>query len=325
MTVLNRFVRYVTPVRFEFYDLMTMTICMHPLTHRSRTDPVRRSRTVLVLLTTALLLLGGLTVTTSQAAAGQPEFTNAVNAERGTRGLPALATSGDLAAVAQRWSDHMASTGTLAHNPQLSQQVSGWRSIGENVGVGGSELQIHEALMASPGHRANILNTQYGQIGIGITHRNGRVWVTQVFRQPAGPTAAPIIPNRPSAVYKAPHSPNIYWLDNGQYRHVSGEQWAVWGHPTPQPAPTAFVRYPWSTTVYAVTFWSGGWQWERLSYDQWRYAGFPAVGHAGWIAGSTIFQHRGSPAIYVTDPDGATHQLSYSEWAATPFRQPQAR
>ncbi len=37
--------------------------------------------------------------------------------------------------------------------------------LGENVGMGGSIDQIHVAYMNSPGHRANILDPAFNQIG----------------------------------------------------------------------------------------------------------------------------------------------------------------
>jgi uncharacterized protein YkwD len=39
--------------------------------------------------------------------------------------------------------------------------------------------------MHSPGHRANILNKGYTQVGMAVVHEDNRVWVVQVFRKPA--------------------------------------------------------------------------------------------------------------------------------------------
>jgi hypothetical protein len=39
----------------------------------------------------------------------------------------------------------------------------------------------HLALMSSSGHRANILNTGYNAVGIGVVEDKGRVYVTQDF------------------------------------------------------------------------------------------------------------------------------------------------
>ena len=40
---------------------------------------------------------------------------------------------------------------------------------------------VHPALMASSGHRANILNTGYNAVGIGVVEEKGKIYVTQDF------------------------------------------------------------------------------------------------------------------------------------------------
>ena len=40
----------------------------------------------------------------------------------------------------------------------------------------------HQGLMNSPGHRANILNPSFTEIGIGIRRKgNGQYYITQMF------------------------------------------------------------------------------------------------------------------------------------------------
>jgi uncharacterized protein YkwD len=79
----------------------------------------------------------------------------------------------------------MAGSG-LGHNPDLGGDleragIGGWRTCGENVGYGSSVDQIHTLFMGSEGHRANILNPAYGQVGIGVVRSGGTVWVTIDF------------------------------------------------------------------------------------------------------------------------------------------------
>jgi hypothetical protein len=45
------------------------------------------------------------------------------------------------------------------------------------------------AFMQSPGHRANILDSDFTEIGIGVVVTSDRIWVTQVFREPLRSTA----------------------------------------------------------------------------------------------------------------------------------------
>jgi uncharacterized protein YkwD len=91
----------------------------------------------------------------------------------------------ELMDVAQRWANWMAAHHSLRHNPYLSSQVSNWRSIGENVGEGGTESGIQRAFMRSTDHRDNILSRQFRQVGIGTARSSdGRLYVDEVFRQP---------------------------------------------------------------------------------------------------------------------------------------------
>ncbi|MEO5953203.1 MAG: CAP domain-containing protein, partial [Chloroflexia bacterium] len=43
-----------------------------------------------------------------------------------------------------------------------------YRTAGENLALAPSLDIAHEGLMNSPGHRANILNADFGRVGIGV-------------------------------------------------------------------------------------------------------------------------------------------------------------
>jgi hypothetical protein len=119
------------------------------------------------------------------------QFVARVNEARASAGLPALQVAGDLTAVARRHSERMASQQSLHHNPNLGSDVSGWQKVGENVGRGPSVGAIHDAFMASASHRANILGGDWTEVGVGVVVRDGELWVTQVFRLPAGSAPEP--------------------------------------------------------------------------------------------------------------------------------------
>jgi hypothetical protein len=133
-------------------------------------------------------------------------FVQAINNVRAARGLPALAVDGQLTAVARTWSTHMDADGTLSHNPSLSGQVSGWRTLGENVGTGSTLDSIENAFENSPHHFENMVDPSYRLIGVGVVHdSDGTYWVTEDFKQPSGsaaPAAAPA--PRPAAPKPAP-------------------------------------------------------------------------------------------------------------------------
>ncbi len=78
----------------------------------------------------------------------------------------------------------MAAKNRLYHNPYLAKWLSGfdWNILGENVGYGGSITSLHSAFMASPGHRANNLSKAYKRVGVGVVVKNGRIWITVIFK-----------------------------------------------------------------------------------------------------------------------------------------------
>jgi len=132
----------------------------------------------------------------------------------------------------------------------------------------------------------------------------------------------------PPVVYSLGYTRDLYVFEGGVARAISYAEWEAWGLPVPVAKSADYVRYPWSPTVYAVTFWSAdesSWQWDRLSYEGWSRAGFPGVRFAGWIAGSYLWKWGTAPDIGIIGPDGVYHWLTYDEWAAMQFRTPNDR
>lgn len=160
---------------------------------------VHRLSTAGIAAVVGALVLVGLLVAPAEAAGPVPSadagFVSLLNTLRSTLGLPTLAADPQLSAVAQTWSANMARTGTLAHNGDLRNQVSGWAKLGENVGTGDAVSQIFTALVASPPHLHNMSDGDFTRIGIGsVTDAAGRMWTTHVFERPAAAGAAPPAP-----------------------------------------------------------------------------------------------------------------------------------
>lgn len=108
-----------------------------------------------------------------------------VNQERARAGLSALQLNSGATSVARSWSRWMAGH-SLVHNPNLARDleragVTGWHTIGENVGNGPDADRVHAMFMASGSHRANILSNQFSAVGIGAVRRDGQVWITMDF------------------------------------------------------------------------------------------------------------------------------------------------
>ncbi|WP_051804373.1 CAP domain-containing protein [Streptomyces griseus] len=112
-----------------------------------------------------------------------------VNAERAKAGCGPVTASATLARAAQGHSDDMAARDFFDHTdpdgdgPGERVTAAGypWSTYGENIAMGQTTAeQVMEGWMNSPGHRANILNCSFKEIGVGV-HTDGGPYWTQVF------------------------------------------------------------------------------------------------------------------------------------------------
>ncbi len=110
-----------------------------------------------------------------------------------------LAWSEELAEIARKYSEEMAGSGIIAHvsptsgafKDRVGKVKSQFEELGENLAKARTARNVHEGLMMSPAHRANILSTQFNHVGVGVAflEKDGfaDIVVTQVFgrqRQP---------------------------------------------------------------------------------------------------------------------------------------------
>ncbi|MEW2314494.1 CAP domain-containing protein [Streptomyces bauhiniae] len=111
-----------------------------------------------------------------------------VNAERAKAGCSPVALNSTLTKAAQDHSADMAAHNTMSHtgsdgsDPGSRITAAGyqWSAYGENVAYGYSTPeQVMDGWMNSPGHRENILNCSYKEIGVGLA-QPGSYW-TQDF------------------------------------------------------------------------------------------------------------------------------------------------
>lgn len=129
----------------------------------------------------------------------EDEIFNATNAERQKQGLPALKRNSTANRYARSKSLEMLNLNYFDHNSPKNGYIQdiakrdGWKysRIGENIYTmtGGqasniSGASITNSWMNSEGHRKNILNSGYTDIGIGVTFRNGKLYATQIFYTP---------------------------------------------------------------------------------------------------------------------------------------------
>ncbi len=122
------------------------------------------------------------------AGAGRQIF-DLLNRERVRAGLAPLVWDHRLAAAAQEHAQLMGERNQLSHQlphePPLSQRLTAvpLNHSGENVAVAPTAAEVHEALMNSPPHRANILDTHYNAVGMGIVRTGTGLWVVQDFAE----------------------------------------------------------------------------------------------------------------------------------------------
>ena len=116
----------------------------------------------------------GLTLTVDSEQ--ERQMIEMVNRERTSRGLQALSVDPRLTDVARGKSRDMFDRRYFSHydpdgkNAADRANAAGipYNLIGENLAYAPDLATAHEGLMNSEGHRANILETRYGRIGIGI-------------------------------------------------------------------------------------------------------------------------------------------------------------
>ncbi|MBD2206238.1 CAP domain-containing protein [Calothrix sp. FACHB-1219] len=112
-----------------------------------------------------------------------------VNNERSRVGLSPLRLHSQLTAAAQAHSNDMARNNFMSHTgsdgsspfDRMKRYGYNYRQAAENVASGYSSPQdVMRGWMNSSGHRANILNPNYRDIGIGYANGNQLYW-TQTF------------------------------------------------------------------------------------------------------------------------------------------------
>lgn len=120
------------------------------------------------------------------------EVVRLANIERKEAGCAALSIDDKLMTAAQRHSQDQADNRKMSHDgsngsspgDRIDDVGYQWRTYGENVAWNQqSPAAVMKAWMNSSGHRANILNCSFTEIGIGIATSNGPYW-TQVFAAP---------------------------------------------------------------------------------------------------------------------------------------------
>ncbi|MGF1566963.1 MAG: CAP domain-containing protein [Nodosilinea sp.] len=123
------------------------------------------------------------------------ELLVSVNVERQQAGANPVGLNPQLSDVAQHHAEDLANNTTLSHDGSDGSTMQSrieaanyrWSVIGENVAVGqptANDVMI--SWMSSPGHRQNILNPDFTELGVGYAEVGGQRYWVQVFARPRG-------------------------------------------------------------------------------------------------------------------------------------------
>ncbi|HZG38545.1 MAG TPA: CAP domain-containing protein [Nodosilinea sp.] len=121
------------------------------------------------------------------------ELLRLVNTERQRANLSPLVMNDKLTTAAQRHAQDMAISRRMSHTgsdgstmrSRIDATQYNWSTIGENVAMGQpTAAAVMRAWMNSPGHRQNILNPAFTELGVGYATAGGRIYWAQVFARP---------------------------------------------------------------------------------------------------------------------------------------------
>ncbi|MFD7246409.1 CAP domain-containing protein [Streptomyces massasporeus] len=113
-----------------------------------------------------------------------------VNKERAAAGCSPVTANDRLTRAADDYSDVMARSGVMSHTgpdgSTMTTRVEAagyqWSTLGENIAQGQADAaSVMKSWMNSPGHRANILNCSFKELGVGVHFGDGGPWWTQNF------------------------------------------------------------------------------------------------------------------------------------------------
>lgn len=137
-----------------------------------------------------LLFVLGLAAATGRAQTVSERYLlSAINGERAAHGLRALRVDEELHRAAAGHAEEMARRGAISHQFSGEAELSArgaaagarFSRISENVAEGPTVIGLHEALMRSPGHRANILDPAVDAVGIAVVVRRGQLFAVEDF------------------------------------------------------------------------------------------------------------------------------------------------
>lgn len=133
---------------------------------------------------------GTSTAPAAGTAADEQKAFNLLNADRAAYGLKPLRFNSQLTALGERYAQDMINRNYFSHtNPEgqspfdrIKEAGISYSYAGENIAINSNVTTAQQAFMNSSGHKANILNTNYTDVGIGVRYDSkGAAHVVQEF------------------------------------------------------------------------------------------------------------------------------------------------
>jgi uncharacterized protein YkwD len=116
---------------------------------------------------------------TALSPGDEATVTAMINQTRAANGLAKVKRDRTLVAVGRRKSMAMANGAAFAHSTSGKLPWAGGRAAGQNIAMAPSAAAAFQAMLQSPGHRANILASAWRLTGVGAAIRcDGMVFFT---------------------------------------------------------------------------------------------------------------------------------------------------
>ena len=155
-------------------------------------------RIAIVCLLAAPLFAGVAQRASAYDEEGENAMIALINKERAEQGLQPVHLDERLTHAARLHTEMMIQRHELSHRlegegvlrDRLAATAIDFEVAGENVAYDATPQHAHIEFMHSPGHRANILQSKFNAVGIGIVHSGNLIWVTEDFAQRLGTTSA---------------------------------------------------------------------------------------------------------------------------------------
>jgi hypothetical protein len=112
---------------------------------------------------------------------------------------------------------------------------------------------------------------------------------------------------------------------DGEIHQLTYTEWGQIGYPQPVTLPHLVSKYQWSPSIWLTTKWTTdptSWVVVHLTSADYTALGRPVPVDTVVTPHSLVYKYATSPVIYVRDPDGQVHALTYAEWGHLGYPKP---